>query len=162
VRRGGASRAVAGGSSAISCGDSSAPPAAFSADVPGAKAPQDFMRTLYSVSPLSTLLSESPTFTPAKACVGGGPAPRRCRRRLFEGGLHATAASIGREIRRTCSGSLTARGPGAPRDHGAPGVAFRCLHSVGTPKLSMAFAAQFPAHTYPCQRFATALTNGHA
>ena len=73
MRRGGASRAVAGGSSAISCGDFSAPPAAFSADVPGAKAPQDFRRTRDSVYFFSTFLSESPAFTIVNACGGGGP-----------------------------------------------------------------------------------------
>jgi hypothetical protein len=28
-----------------------------------------------------------------------------------------------------------------------------CDHSVGTPELSKDFAAQYPARTYPCQRF---------
>ena len=55
MRRGGAGRAVASGSSAISRGDFSAPPAAFSADAPGAKLPQVSERhvIVYSFSRLS-------------------------------------------------------------------------------------------------------------
>jgi hypothetical protein len=42
------------------------------------------------------------------------------------------------------------------------------LHSLGTPNYphlsarGMDFAAQYPARTYPCQRFAHTLTNVHA
>jgi hypothetical protein len=28
-----------------------------------------------------------------------------------------------------------------------------CVHGVGTPELSTNFAAQYPARTFPCQRF---------
>ena len=34
-------------------------------------------------------------------------------------------------------------------------------YSVGTPE-KIAFAAEYPARTYPCQRFATVLADSHA
>ena len=36
------------------------------------------------------------------------------------------------------------------------------LHSVGTPKWFMYFAAQYPARPFPCQRFAGAVTRADA
>lgn len=50
-------------------------------------------------------------------------------------------------------GSQTARGRSGTRVHAPSHVAFRRLDSVGTP--DQAFAAQYPACTLPCQRFAT-------
>jgi hypothetical protein len=37
-----------------------------------------------------------------------------------------------------------------------------CLHGVGTPEWSKVFAAQYPARTFPCQRFTPALTDNGA
>jgi hypothetical protein len=50
-------------------------------------------------------------------------------------------------------GSQTARGRQGARDSAPRHIAFRRLDSVGTP--NQAFAAQYPACTIPCQRFAT-------
>src|SRR5207249_12011999 len=57
-------------------------------------------------------------------------------------------------------GLLTARGPGAPRDIGAPRVAFRQPPRRRHPGVAVArttgpwiFAAQYPACASPCQRF---------
>jgi len=36
------------------------------------------------------------------------------------------------------------------------------LHGVGTPKWFMDFAARYPARTFPCQRFADAVTRADA
>ena len=36
------------------------------------------------------------------------------------------------------------------------------LHGVGTPEWIMSFAAQYPARTFPCQRFAGAVTRANA
>jgi len=83
VRRGGASRAVAGGSSAISCGDFSAPPAAFSADSPVAEAPQDLRQTYTSVYHSPRLSSgRARTLPRREACVVGHPhfPPSRAQR----------------------------------------------------------------------------------
>ena len=50
-----------------------------------------------------------------------------------------------------CMGSTTTRGPGAPRDGGAPGIAFRVRERRRHPGCS-SFAARYPARTFPCQR----------
>ena len=55
-------------------------------------------------------------------------------------------------------GSQTARGRSGTRDSAPEHVAFRSLDSVGTPDGS--FAAQYPAYTHLCQRFAVPLA-GH-
>ena len=49
---------------------------------------------------------------------------------------------------RTCPGSMTAQGPVAPRDIGAPGVAFRILLRRRHPKV-IPFAARYPAPHVP-------------
>ena len=62
---------------------------------------------------------------------------------------------------RTCAGSLTARDPDTPRDVGVPGVAFRFSLRRQRPGVS-SYAAEYPAHTFPCQRFDAALASGSA
>src|SRR5438105_2193530 len=60
-------------------------------------------------------------------------------------------------------GSQTSQDPGAPCDDGAPGVAFRIYAERRHPEAKKkSFAAQYPAHTYPCQRFDAALTGDSA
>ena len=69
---------------------------------------------------------------------------------------------------RACTGSLTARGPDASRDGDVPGVAFRGLLRRRHPEVpplsrrSIDFAAQYPACTYPGQRFTFALASADA
>jgi hypothetical protein len=58
-------------------------------------------------------------------------------------------------------GSQTTQSPCRPRDTGLQGVAFRYANSVGT-LFFKAFAAQWLACRFPCQRFATHLTAPHA
>ena len=58
---------------------------------------------------------------------------------------------------RACSGSQTARGPLASHDSDALGVAFRLSPRRRHPGVVQNFAARYPACTYPCQRFASAL-----
>ena len=65
--------------------------------VAGSEGLQAILVLHYTVYSLSTLLSESPGFTPAEACVGGTPPPWRRKRRAFEGGQPA-AVPIGKEI----------------------------------------------------------------
>jgi hypothetical protein len=99
---------------------------------------------------------------PRSFIIGVCPWTSRCG--LRRSSPQATAGSPGSRTRcfHACTGSLTARGPGAPRDGGASGVAFRLpirrrhpevatTRAVGHP-----FAAQYPARTFPCQRFADA------
>ena len=62
---------------------------------------------------------------------------------------------------RTCTGSLTARDSNAPRNIGAPGGAFRFLLQRRRPGVSF-YAAEYPAHTFPCPRFVAALASGSA
>jgi hypothetical protein len=62
---------------------------------------------------------------------------------------------------RACAGSLTARGPDTPRDVGVPGVAFRFSLRRRRPGVC-SFAAEYPARTFPCQRFVAALAGGSA
>ncbi len=50
-------------------------------------------------------------------------------------------------------GSQTTRGPSDTRGHAPERVAFRSTDYVGTPNC-IPFAAQWPACTHPCQRFA--------
>jgi len=57
---------------------------------------------------------------------------------------------------RTCSGSLTARDSGTPRDIGAPDGPSAFSYSVGVPE-EETYAAEYPARTFPCQRFDAAL-----
>src|SRR5216684_5547609 len=64
--------------------------------------------------------------------------------------------------------SVRARGlrPRGTRTHLAismrPVVPCAYLHSVGVPKRSFTFAAQYPARTYPCQRFGETLAGNSA
>jgi hypothetical protein len=57
-------------------------------------------------------------------------------------------------------GSSTARGRRGTRAGAPHHVAFRSLNGVGTP--IDPFAAQYPACTFPCQRFGAGLTTQHA
>ena len=57
---------------------------------------------------------------------------------------------------RACMGSQTTRSPGGSRDGDPPGVAFQRSEVVGTPDENV-FEAQYPARTYPCQRFESIL-----
>ena len=104
-----------------------------------------------------------PVVRPSSACVLGLP-DAACPTLAGQ----ADAGSPGSRARcfRTCSGSLTARGPGASRAGDAPDVAFRLSYGVGTPECRLPeawyFAAQYPACTFPCQRFAAALTDAGA
>ena len=76
---------------------------------------------------------------------------RLCGARRHRG----TAGSPGSRTRcvRACTGSLTARGPGAPCAGGASDVAFRLPPRRRHPDVDMDFAAQYPARAFPCQRF---------
>jgi hypothetical protein len=58
-------------------------------------------------------------------------------------------------------GSLTTPGRAATRADAADRVAFRLGNAVGTRDKS-AFAAQWPACTLPCRRFAVSLTEADA
>ena len=69
----------------------------------------------------------------------------------------ATMGSPGSRARcfRACAGSSTARVRRASRDADTPGVAFRVVPRRRHPEFRTNFAAQYPARTYPCQRFAS-------
>ena len=54
-----------------------------------------------------------------------------------------------------CLGSPTARDTNVPRQSGALLVAFPCPQAGQYPELLSLFAAQYPADTFPCQRFAS-------
>jgi len=59
------------------------------------------------------------------------------------------------------SDPATAQGPVLSRDIDTPGVAFRSSDGVSAPNVRT-FAAQYPAYTLPCQRFACSLTAARA
>src|SRR5207253_253419 len=95
-----------------------------------------------------------------------GPPPHQ--RRAIRGSPGSRARCF-----RTCSGSLTARSLGASCVGDAPSVAFRFSlqrrqathrvwpsaspYSVGAPERD--FAAEYPACTFPCQRFTLVLAD---
>ena len=58
---------------------------------------------------------------------------------------------------RACSGSQTAQGSRPSRESDGPDVAFRSFSQRRHPGGEEAFAAQYPAHAFPCQRFAGVL-----
>jgi hypothetical protein len=93
-------------------------------------------------------------------------APTLHRSLLTSGSLavlqHARAEPfLNRSHDAPCSGSQTARGPTRPCPNGRVGVTFRYLDGVGIPFFDP-FAAQYPAHTSPYQRFTPALTSDGA
>jgi hypothetical protein len=78
----------------------------------------------------------------------------------------ARRASMGSPGSRTrsfhaCQGSQTARSPSDARVTASDGVAFRHAERRRHPNRDY-FAAQYPACTFPCQRFDDSLTAGHA
>jgi hypothetical protein len=58
---------------------------------------------------------------------------------------------------RACSGSQTAQGSRPPCDGDGRDVAFRAFPRRRHPGGEEAFAAQYPAHACPCQRFTVVL-----
>jgi len=97
---------------------------------------------------------------PRSCIIAVRPWTSQCGRRCSSS--PATAGPPGSRTRcvRACTGSPTARGPGAPCESGASGVAFRLPIRRRHPEVATAravghpFAAQYPACTFPCQRFA--------
>ena len=61
----------------------------------------------------------------------------------------------------TCTGSLTARDPVTPRVIGVLGGAFRFSLQRQRPQVS-SYAAEYPTHIFPCQRFDATLASGSA
>ena len=99
----------------------------------------------------------------SRSCIiGVRLSTSRCARRRSR--LPRTARSPGSRTRcfRACTGSSTARGPIAPRGSGALDVAFRFFPQRRHPGVVMNFAAQYPARTFPCQRFADAVAHADA
>ena len=60
------------------------------------------------------------------------------------------------------TGSQTTQGRNNSCDDDLFRVAFRAIRRRRPPKLNFPFAAQYPAHTLPCQRFAPALADSNA
>ena len=56
---------------------------------------------------------------------------------------------------------MTARDPDTPHDIGVPGGAFRFSLQRRRPRVS-SYAAEYPPHISPCQRFDAALASGTA
>jgi hypothetical protein len=103
------------------------------------------------------LYLSSPKYSPRLAAEGSTSAlPRPLRPRADTGspGSHARCFS-------KCTGSLTARDQEAPRDIGAPCGAFRFSLQRRPPGVS-SYAAEYPAHTFLCQRFDAALSSDSA
>ena len=63
---------------------------------------------------------------------------------------------------RACAGSRTTRGRNSSCDNDLLRVAFRAIRRRRPPEVYFTFAAQYPARTSPCQRFAFALANNNA
>src|SRR5215469_2692346 len=112
-----------------------------------------------SCSGISQVLQVCPTsrVRSSSAIVLGLPdASRSCCLRVNTGSPGSLARCF-----HTCAGSVTARVPVTPRNIGVPGIAFRFSLQRRLPGVS-SYAAEYPSHIFPCQRFDAALAGDSA